>query len=202
MTRSFPKGRTKIVEALKRGLASKEFNAITTAEIARNAGVTEALIYKYFKDKRDLLHQTLAEYLDFFISQMEVDLNKRQGALNKLQGLVWSHINMYGLNRVFAKILLLEVRNSPDYFSSDVYQIVKRYSKMLAEIIEEGKANGEIRRDIATKTIRQLVLGGIEHLCLPGVIFDRDIPTDELTDELCELLFKGIASPKEHPEKR
>ncbi len=44
--RPFPPGRTKIVEALKFLLEEKEFNAITTAEIAKTAGVTEALIYK------------------------------------------------------------------------------------------------------------------------------------------------------------
>jgi len=49
-----PPGRVKITEALKSLLEEKEFGAITTAEIAKNAGVTEALIYKYFKDKRDL----------------------------------------------------------------------------------------------------------------------------------------------------
>ncbi|MBE9545213.1 MAG: TetR/AcrR family transcriptional regulator, partial [Proteobacteria bacterium] len=58
-----PPGRIKIAQALKYLLEEKEFSAITTAEIAKNAGVTEALIYKYFKDKRDLLHQVLSEYL-------------------------------------------------------------------------------------------------------------------------------------------
>ena len=53
----YPPGRVKIVQALVGLLVRKDFNAITTAEIAKTAGVTEALIYKYFKDKRDLLYQ-------------------------------------------------------------------------------------------------------------------------------------------------
>ena len=55
-----PPGQIKIIQALNLLLEEKEFGAITTAEIAKTAGVTEALIYKYFKDKRDLLHQVLA----------------------------------------------------------------------------------------------------------------------------------------------
>jgi hypothetical protein len=43
-----PPGRVKITQALKSLLENKEFSAITTAEISRKAGVTEALIYKYF----------------------------------------------------------------------------------------------------------------------------------------------------------
>ena len=38
-----PPGRIKIVQALKSLLEAREFSAITTAEIARSAGVTEAL---------------------------------------------------------------------------------------------------------------------------------------------------------------
>jgi DNA-binding transcriptional regulator YbjK len=53
-------GYIKIVGALKLLLKEKEFNAITWAEIARTAGVNEALIYKYFHDKRNLLYRSFA----------------------------------------------------------------------------------------------------------------------------------------------
>jgi len=193
--RSFPPGRTKITEALKSLLAEKEFAAITTAELARTAGVTEGLIYKYFEDKRDLLHKVLAEYLEDCMAQMEQDLKGIKGALNKLRKLIWSHLNMYAGNRVFGKILLLEVRNFPDYFKSDAYQMVRLYTDTIVSIIEEGVAAGEIRPDIPPKVIRQVLLGAIEHVCLPGVIFGRDIFPDELTEQLCELIFDGIATP-------
>ena len=96
-----PPGRLKIVQALKALLEHKEFSAITTAEIAGKAGVTEALIYKYFRDKRDLLHQVLREYLEDYMVQLDRDLKGIKGALNKLRKLIWSHINVYATNRVF-----------------------------------------------------------------------------------------------------
>ncbi len=111
-----PPGRIKITRALKSLLEKKEFNAITTAEIAKKAGVTDALIYKYFKDKRDLLHQVLSEYLEEYRTQITLDLKGIKGTLNKLRKLIWSHINVYATNRVFARILLIEVRNYPDYY--------------------------------------------------------------------------------------
>ncbi len=68
--RPFPPGRIKIADALRFLLEDKDFGDITTAEIAKTAGVTEALIYKYFKDKRDLLYQVLAEYLEQYRLQV------------------------------------------------------------------------------------------------------------------------------------
>ncbi len=190
--KSLPPGRIKITQALKLLLERKEFGAVTTAEIAKQAGVTEALIYKYFKDKRDLLHQVLREYLEQYQVQVENDLKGIKGALNKLRKLIWSHINVYATNRVFAKILLLEVRNHPDYYKSETYDLVKIYSDTVLRIIEEGVRNREIREDLEPKLIRLGIIGSIEQVCLSGVVFDREISPDDITENLCEFIFKGI----------
>lgn len=190
--RPYPPGRIKIAKAFLELLETKEFQAITTAEIARKAGVTEALIYKYFEDKRGLLHQVLKEYLEEFLIQFQRDLKGIKGVLNKLRKLIWSHIHVYANNRVFARILFVEVRNHLDYYKSETYELVKQYSKILLDLIEEGVREGEIRDDIPPKLIRQVIFGSIEHVCLTGVIFKREISPDDLTEDLCKFIFSGI----------
>jgi TetR/AcrR family fatty acid metabolism transcriptional regulator len=191
-TRSFPPGRIRIADSLRLLLEKKDFGSITTAEIARTAGVTEALIYKYFKDKRDLLYQVLREYLEHYDARFELDVKGIKGALNKLRKVIWSHINVYATDRVFAKILLVEVRSFPDYYTSEPYMLVKKYSNTLKSIIEEGVSNGEIRDDVSPSIIRQIILGALENICLTAVAFDRVMSPDELSEYLCELLFSGI----------
>ena len=190
--KKLPPGKIKIMEALKILLEQKEFASITIAELARTAGVTEGLIYKYFKDKRDVLHAVLADYVDFFISRLETDLQDVEGALNKLRKVIRIHITMYAYNRVFSRILLLEVRNHPDYFHSSAYETVKRYTRLLKGIIEEGRAESSIRRDIPAEAVRQLILGAIEHICLPNVLFHYPLNPEEASDQLCEMVFRGI----------
>jgi AcrR family transcriptional regulator len=200
-TKAFPPGRVKIADALRYLLEQKEFNAITTSEIAKQAGVTEALIYKYFKDKRDLLHQILSEYLEQYCVLVQGDLKGIKGALNKMRKLIWSHINVYATNRVFAKILLIEARSHNDYYRSDTYELVKIYSDVILEILEEGVFDGEIRDDMPAKLIRQIILGSIEQVCLTGITFDRVIDPDALTEDICEVLFNGII-PQDDTLKR
>ena len=190
--KAWPPGRIKIADALRVLLETKDFGAITTAEIAKTAGVTEALIYKYFKGKRDLLYQLLSEYLEHYDVQVERDLKGIKGALNKLRKLVWSHINVYATDRVFAKILLLDVRSFSDYYTSETYKLVRKYTEILLEIIQEGIKNQEIRDDIPPVFLRQAILGSIENVCLTRVVFDQKISTDDLTEKLCKFVFKGI----------
>ena len=192
-----PPGKVKIMEALKVLLEQKEFASITTSELAATAGVTEGLIYKYFKDKRDVLHAVLSDYVDLFLTPLETELRDTEGILNKLRKLIRIHLTMYAHNRVFSRILILEVRNHPDYFHSDAYKTVKRYTRLLLGIIEEGRAEGSIRRDIPAAIIRQLILGGIEHTCLPSVLFHHSLNPEEASDQLCEIVFRGITESTE-----
>ena len=87
---------------------------------------------------------------------------------------------------------MLEVRNFPGYFESETYQKIKLYTDFLLEIIQEGVSSGEIRDDITPTSIRQFILGAIEHYCLPAIIFDHQIDCDLQADNLCEVLFGGI----------
>ncbi len=194
-----PPAREKLADALRHILEYKDFNSITNAEIARTAGVNEALIYRYFENKRGLLHQVLHDYMLVFQEQVETDLAEISGALNKLRQLMQVQIRMYDSNRVLARILLLEVRNFPGYFESETYQTVKVYARLVLAIIREGVANGEIRDDIPPERIRDLFLGGIEHFCMAPVIFGEEMVTDARAEQLGSLLFGGIAKQRAAP---
>ena len=71
-------------------MEQKDFHSITTAQIARNAQVTEGLIYKYFKDKKDLLYQLLNEYFLEFQAKIETRVDKEKTCLDKLGSVIFS----------------------------------------------------------------------------------------------------------------
>ncbi len=192
---SLPPSMIKLADALNELLKKKDFNSITAAEISRTAQVNESLIYRYFKDKRGALHFLLHNYMVDFMEDIGQQLKQGKGALNKLRIIIRGHITMYDTNRVFAKILLLEVRNFPGYFESDTYELIKSYGRFMTAIINEGVESGEIRNDIPLSRIRNLIMGGIEHASMAPVIFGYSI-SDESVDDLFKLLFQGIASPK------
>ncbi len=190
--KSLPPGQVKIIEALKTLLAEKEFGLITTSEIARTAGVTEALIYKYFKDKRDVLHQVLIEYIIPFIEESTKEVQKEEGAINKLKKIIWCHLNAYKKDRVFGKILILESRSSLEYFKSDTYKAAQQYAREVLEIIKEGVAEGVLRDDLKPSFMRQVIIGGIEYVCITSVALNRSFSAEELSEDLCKLLLDGI----------
>lgn len=195
-SQSSPPGKIKLAEALKTLLETKDFSSITTSEIAKVAGVNEALIYRYFKDKRGLLHDVLAHAVQDFMSQIEGELRRIKGASGKLRRLLRRSIDFYVGHRVSAKILLLEVRNFPGYFESRTYSLAKNYAHLVLDILREGVAAGEFRDDVSPVRMMQIVLGGMEHLILPAIVFDRRIEANSCADALCDVVLNGILKPR------
>ena len=189
---SGPPAKRRIVTALKYLLDKKDFNSITTVEIARHAQANEALIYRYFKDKRGLLHEVLSEYLLESHEQIAHSLEGITGAVNQLKHLIWQAFDVYNSNRIYAKILLIEVRSFPGYYKSETYQLSKNYSTILLNTLEQGKKSGELRPDFQPMLVRNIIVGGIEHLILPGLLFDREIPPDEYAEVLWNTVLHGI----------
>ena len=189
---SDPPGKIKIANALKTLLKEKDFNSITSAEIAATSGVNEALIYRYYKDKRGLLHHVLSEYLRESESQIDFYLQETNGTFSKLKKVIWHTFDMYDKNRIFAKILLIEVRNFPGYFKSETYGLAKHYSIIILELIKEGIESGEIRNDLSAWHMMQTIIGAVEHLILPSLIFDRKLDIDACTENLCRILLEGV----------
>ncbi|MFK5953092.1 MAG: TetR/AcrR family transcriptional regulator, partial [Desulfobacterium sp.] len=191
-----PPGKTKIINAMRLLLEDRNFSTITISDIAVTAGVTEGLIYKYFKDKRQLLHHVLKEHYEYFLCQIDRDLNGVSGALNKLGKVIWSSIDRYANHRVFARIILLEVRNSDEYFQSEAYALVRQFNKILLDIIKEGVESGEIRRDVSPSLIRHTIFGTIEHACLNRVIFNEKVSTDQTAEQITRLILNGITQAR------
>ena len=186
-----PPGRQKIIEALTCLMWTKDFHSVTTAEIAGMAGVTEGLIYKYFKSKKELLYQVLNDLFVRFNQTVLERIAERTSAIEKLEIIIRSSIEYYTTNRVFARILLLEVRNSSDYFSSDAYGMVKAYAVNILQIILEGIQRGEIKADTDPRILRKIILGAIEHACLGEIIFSKELDAQAITHNISTIIFNG-----------
>jgi AcrR family transcriptional regulator len=190
---TLPPGGIKIARALRTLLEHKDFNSITTAEIAMASGMNEALIYRYFGSKRELLHCLMNEFHYQFISDIQQSIKGIKGSLNKLRKIIWEHLYIFERDQVYARILLLELGSYLGFYESSTYALFKEYTNLIKDIIEEGVHQGEIRSDIPVWSIRQIILGSIHYMCLPKVIKRKEIVTDDLTEDICNIIFNGIS---------
>ncbi|MCP3943574.1 MAG: TetR/AcrR family transcriptional regulator [Desulfobacteraceae bacterium] len=187
-----PPGRIKIMNSFSSLMKGKDFHSITTAEIAGNAAVTEGLIYKYFKDKKDLLYQVLGDHFLNFTAKIKARVVNEKTCVGQLEVIIFSSLESYADNRVFSKILLLEVRNSLEFFNSGAYGMVKEYAANILAIIEVGIKKEEFKADTDSYLLRKVILGAIEHACLGEIIFGRELDIDRVSKGIANIVFNGV----------
>ncbi|MCL2340200.1 MAG: TetR/AcrR family transcriptional regulator, partial [Proteobacteria bacterium] len=133
------------------------------------------------------------EYYKIFIAQIERDLQGIDGALNKLRKIIWASIEYYVSRKIFARIMILETRNSARYFETEAYALVRRFAAIIDGVIKEGITAGEIRAGLPPASIRNSIFGAIEHSCLRRIIFNEAVSTNETASLITDLIFNGIA---------
>ena len=182
----------RILTAAEMIFAEKGYFETTVSEIAKEAGVAEGTIYEYFENKKDLLYavpeQNTIEYADFVLNHLQ----GIKGATNKLRKIIWCQLHYFRTHRNYTKIVTLEIRRGPDYFKSKAYENLKLYSDLILSIVREGIKDGEIAPDVSPHITRDMILGTIEHISIPWIVFGREIPIEDLVEDICNILFTGL----------
>ena len=174
--------------------AEKGFNESTISQIAKKAKIAEGGIYVYFKNKEDLLFSIPEERMENFLSGLRQQVEGIRGALNKLRKLIWYHLHFYEQNRDYTLILLQNIRLNPRFASTQAYQLIREFSEMVVQIIEEGKNEGSIRAGIDSRLLRDAIRGAIEHVTIRGSILGRFPRLTDAAEPLYDFFVTGIQS--------
>ena len=89
-------------------------------------------------------------------------------------------------------MLLLEVRNSPAFFTSSAYGMVRKYASTILDIIQKGIDRGEFKKETDPYILRKVILGAIEHACLGEIIFGRELDIDHTSTGISDIIFNGV----------
>ena len=181
-----------ILEVATEVFAEKGFNEATISQIASKANIAEGSIYDYFKNKEDLLFSIPEERMENFLSGLQDHLRGIKGALNKLRKLLWYQLNFYEKNRDYTHIFLLDIRPNPRFNQSKAYQKVREYSKLILQLIEEGKKEKVIRKEIDPHIFRDIILGSAEHITFRASILNRFPTLSDAANHLYDQITHGV----------
>jgi TetR/AcrR family fatty acid metabolism transcriptional regulator len=187
----------KILNSAIKIFGDKGFQNATIAEIAKEAGVGDATIYEYFKNKEDILLAIPVEITKELIPQIHDHMMGIKGALNKLRKFIWWWLNYVEKNPGYGSIVLLELKTSKTYVSTEAYQAARNFYQILLDIIQEGQEEGTIKKEINIYLARSLCVGAMEHIIIRWLLKDRRYSLIQYADELADLLIDSLKSTDE-----
>jgi TetR/AcrR family fatty acid metabolism transcriptional regulator len=184
--------RRRIITSAIKIFGEKGFQNATIAEIARDAGIGDATIYEYFENKEDMLLKIPVEMTKELIPQINEHMMGIKGAFNKLRKYIWWYINFLEKNPGYGSIVLLELKTSKAYISTEAYQSARNFYQILLDIIKEGQEEGLIKKEINIYLARSICVGAIEHIIIRWLLKDRTYSPTQYVDELADLLIDSF----------
>lgn len=172
--------------------AHKGFQKARVTEIARRAGVSEATIYKEFEDKEDLLHAIPETIMPAATSELALHMQGIKGAKNKFRKFLWFYLYFFETNKDWAKVLLLQIKPNPRFAKTRAYQLIREFTRIFIDILEEGKKEGEFKKTLDNNLARHIFIGGIEHITTRWLLLGKPEHLLSCTDELFEMFTRAF----------
>lgn len=189
----------RILAAAEEVMSEKGLLASSIAEIARKAGVTDSVIYQYYKGKQDLLFSIPAERMKEVLTLLEEQLTGIQDVESRLRKMVWFHLRYNDTHRGYARLLLLECRSSKDFYSTPAYELVRKYAEIFLSTIERGVEQGKIRRDVDVRLMRDVILGTLDMENI-GSLASGELTNSEDDFEAVMMLVNSMIAAKSSPD--
>lgn len=155
-----PAGKKKVLIAALHLFANQGFHATTTAQIAKEAKVSEGTIYKYFSSKRDLLSHLLSPLLINIRDSFIAKLDKSQSLEDLIKWVIQDRTKFAIDNFELIKILIQEVLTTPDQLGS-LAKIMNSNNGITVQLQEIKKAYPQINQHLTTGQILRTFAGPI-----------------------------------------
>jgi AcrR family transcriptional regulator len=126
----------KIIETAIRMISANGFNATTTAGIAKEAGLSEAIIYKYFRDKQSLLKAIATQAIGEIIENLSLIPLRRNIEESRdfpprefIKSIIIERLQFLDRNHEMLKVLLMEIQ-----YNQSLYELAQ--NTLFTEIAE------------------------------------------------------------------
>src|SRR5216683_4085017 len=160
-----------ILDAAKGAFADKGFEGTSIADIARIARISDGLVYRYFRNKRELLYEVLRKFYERILHDLETQVFKHAAFSARLEALIRRHLEVFVSDTDLCRLFISEVRTASDYEGSSIQELNRLYTSVLIGIVKDAVKTGEVRPEVNPKLLRDVIFGAIEHLaCVTSMV--------------------------------
>ena len=138
---------------------SQKGSAATMGEIGERAGVTDSVIYHYFKNKDDLMFSVLSERLRLELQVGDDQLEGIVDPVSRLSKLIWLQFRYHDRNPDYASLQLFECRSNRKFRRHEAHHLTMQWASKFNDALVEGAASGIFDPDLNIQVARDAVLG-------------------------------------------
>jgi TetR/AcrR family transcriptional regulator, fatty acid metabolism regulator protein len=185
-----------ILDAAKRAFSENGYEATSIADIARIAQISDGLIYRYFRNKRELLYEVLKKFYERILLDLETQVFKYALFPARLEALILRHLQVFVSDTDLCRLFISEVRTASDYEGSPIQELNRLYTSVLIRIVKDAVKAGEVTAHVNPRLLRDVIFGAIEHLAWRHVNGKGQLRVTQTARDLTLMLTSGICGAR------
>ncbi len=193
---SIPKTRERILRAAMELFRKHGFHNTSVARILKSANITKGGFYFHFKSKEELGIAVLERTRDFWMQNVIATLAHEPDARSRIRRMVEIMTQMYR-GDIFhgcalLAVLTAEMMESKSEFADRIKGILSAWQKSIAEILEQGKAEGLFRREVDSEMLALILIGCCKGTTMMGHLDPERVDYDLLLRDLERWVLEGV----------
>ena len=186
---------TEILDSTISILSKDGYTKLSMKRVAKEAGVSEATIFKYFEDKEDLIDKCYYRVGLEVVSQFEKDTQANNNLYDSLQHIARTNFLRLKSNQNIWDIFTHDI-NQRIRKNSQVYKCKKRYETLLTKLIVMAQKNKELIASVNPRTILNMFFGPIEYIAIKYRMYGEDFDIDENVNDIVNTIFRAYSTKK------
>ncbi|PYM77372.1 MAG: TetR family transcriptional regulator [Candidatus Rokuibacteriota bacterium] len=183
-----------IIDAAIRVFARNGYYNSRVSDIAREAGIASGTIYLYFKTKDEILVTLFREKMAEWVASVRREVAAERDPLAKIRKIVALHFKVLEDNPELAEVVQVELRQGQKFFRGASAHEVSAYFTVINDVLEEGAAAGQIRRDLPVKIATKMLFGAMDQMATSWVLGKRAYRLTEAADSVATIFLQGVCA--------
>ncbi len=151
--------------------AEQNPSEITTSAIAERMNLTQGALFRHFPTKEAIWEAVMEWVASRMAARVDAAATSQASPLAALEAIYMSHIDFVMEHPGVPRMIFGELQRGGDTPAKRMVQKIQaRYAERLREIVERGKASGEIEPSVDTAAAAMLFLGSIQGLVMQSLI--------------------------------
>lgn len=156
--------RRSILKAAVAVFAKKGYHGCRIADVAKEAGVAYGLVYHYFHNKDELLHQVFAQGFRRFADRLRALGEAELPLTEQVEAIVSYAFDAYDHDPRGMRVLILEVARSPAFRDSQKRTPFEEAIGLTAKLLTRASRRGELQPGTDPLLAACVLFGSIEIL--------------------------------------
>jgi AcrR family transcriptional regulator len=157
-----PESSRRLLLAALDAFADRGFEAATTRDISKRAGMSPAAVYVHYRSKVEMLHEIMRIGHESVLEEARSAMDAHETASQRTAAFVTAFSTWHARFATLGQVTAHELRALPPERFAEILALRQATERLIADEIRRGADSGELRVDDLQGTVRAILSLGVD----------------------------------------